>query len=190
MAVNGAHGIGSASRNTDRLDEISYFLGYLLQTQTRLHQAYVACKAFQRKGVRHGNCSAPRRYQSQLTLPFACGQLNTGDRGISRHGHHNTVRRQKFGNALQFTLVLDHVARTRWRLPSHAPDSGCQCSFELCCIPTATWRPDTASMLRRQGVTCRCLAVIGTSSNKGVRQLVTSQERKSINGSNAMVVVF
>jgi len=168
MAVNGAHGLDSASRNTDRLNKnLSYFLGYLSQAQTRLHQAYVACKALQRKGVRPGKCSAPYRHQSPLALLYACVQLETSGRGISLRGHHNTGRRHNSGNALQFTLVIDHVAQTRWSLPSHAPDSGCQCSFELCCIPTATWRPDTASMLRRQGVTCRCLAVIGTSSRQG-----------------------
>lgn len=122
MAVDGAHGMDSGSRNTDRLDETSYFLGYLLQAQTRLDQAYVACKALQRKGVRHGNCSALCRRQSQLTLPYACVQLNQGDRGISLHDHHMTGRRHNSGNAVQFTLVIDHVAQTRWSLPSHALD--------------------------------------------------------------------
>ena len=167
MAVNGAHGMDSASRNTDHLDETSYFLGYLLQVQTRLHQAYVTCKALQRKGVRYGNCSAFCGHQSPLALPYACVRLKSSGRGISPHGHHDTGRRRNSRKALQFTLVIDHVAQTRWSLPSHAPDSFCQCSFELCCIPTATWRPDTASMLRRQGVMCRCLAVIGTSSRQG-----------------------
>lgn len=167
MTVNGTYGSDSASRDKDHLDEISYFLGYLLQAQTRLHRACVACKALQRKGVRHGNCSTSCHHQSPLVLPYECFQLETGDRGISLHGRDNTERSHNSGNASPFALVIDHVTQIRWSLSSHALKSGCQCSFEPCCIPTATWHPDTASMLRRQGVMCRCLAVIGTSPKQG-----------------------
>lgn len=165
--MDGTYGSDSASSSKAHLDEISDFLGSLLQAQTRLHQACVAFKALQRKGIRHGNCSASCHHQSPLALPYECVQLKTGDRGISLHGRDNTGRSHSTGNALPFALVIDHVAQTRWSLSSHASKSGCQCSFEPCCIPTATWHRDTASTLRRQGVMCRCLAVIGTSSKQG-----------------------
>jgi hypothetical protein len=113
--------------------------------------------------------TAPRliTINQPLALPYAWVQLKTGDRGISLHGRDNTGRSHNFGNALPFALGIDNVAQSRKSLLSHASNTGCQCSFEPCSIPTATWHPDTASMLRRQGVMCRSIAVIGSSPRQG-----------------------
>jgi len=109
--------------------------------------------------------SAPRLViiNQPLALPYAYAQLKTGDRGISLHGRGSTGRSHNSGNALLFALVMDHVAQTRWSPSSHASNTGCQYPLEPCCMPAATWHLDTASMLRRQGVMCRCIAVIGSS---------------------------
>lgn len=55
-----------------------------------------------------------------LTLPCACVQLETIDRGISLHGRDNIGRLHNSGNGLLFALVIDHVAQARWVLPPNA----------------------------------------------------------------------
>jgi hypothetical protein len=55
-----------------------------------------------------------------LNLPCACVELEAIDRGISLHGCNNIGRIRNSGNGLLFALAIDHVARTRSSLRSHA----------------------------------------------------------------------
>ena len=106
-----------------------------------------------------------------LNLPCACVELEAIDRGISLHGCDNIGRVHTSANGFLFALVYRSCGTNSFESTftciERFLDANARSSPAAYPLRGGTWHPDTASMLRRQGVTCRCLAVIGTSSRQG-----------------------
>ena len=140
------------------------FLGNLLQVQTRLHQACAAGKGSPTE--RRPPWKLLRALSTSISHWSCPARVFTGNRrSRCLDSLATTVLEEAIilATTWPFSLVVDRAVQTLRSVSSHAFNIGCQCSFELCCMSTATWRPDTASMLRTQGIMCRCLAFIGTS---------------------------
>jgi hypothetical protein len=106
-----------------------------------------------------------------LNLPCACVELEAIDRGISLHGCDNIGRVHTSANGFLFALVYRSCGTNSFESTftciERFLDANARSSPAAYPLRGGTWHPDTASMLRRQGVMCRSIAVIGTYSKRG-----------------------